>query len=161
MRMEERQEPPVAAEPEPKQPGRKNTGRTIGLVLALLVVLAAIAAACYGLLTHPAFTASLRDVTIILLALSTSIIGLFLVVLIFQLQSLIGLLRNEIKPILDSANQTARTVRGTSAFLADSVVKPVITVAGYASGVREVIRLLTGGRKRSSRSDPGRNRETA
>jgi hypothetical protein len=160
MRMEERQEPAVAGKPAPRQPG-KNTGRTIGLVFAFLVVLAAMVAAGYGLVTHPAFTASLRDITIIILALSTSLIGLFLVILILQLQSLIGLLRDEIKPILDSANQTARTVRGTTAFLSDSVVKPVMAVAGYASGVREVIRLLTRGRKRSRRQDSGGRSEPA
>jgi len=159
--MEERQEPPVAGKPAPRQPGRKNTGRTIGLVFAFLLILAAIVAAGYGLVTHPAFTASLRDITIIILALSTSLIGLFLVILILQVQSLIGLLRDEIKPILNSANQTARTVRGTTTFLSDSVMKPVITVAGYASGVREAIRLLTGGRRRSPRRDPGRGRGPA
>ena len=154
--MEQRLPPLVTGEPAHQPPMRRNTGRTIGIAAALLVVVAALAAAGYGLATHPTFTATLRDITIIILALATGLIGLSLVVLIVQLQSLIALLRDEVRPILNSANQTARTVRGTTEFLRDSVVKPVIAARGYASGVREAIRVLTGSRKRSPRRGSGR-----
>jgi hypothetical protein len=88
--------------------------------------------------------------------LVTIIIGLFLVVLIFQLQSLIALLRDEIKPILDSANETASTVRGTTTFVSDSVVKPMIEAASMAAGVGQAIRLLAGGNHKKSQKQPKR-----
>jgi tetrahydromethanopterin S-methyltransferase subunit G len=135
---------------KPKTGG--NTGRTIGIVAAVVVVLALIGAAGYGLATHPDFTSVLRDISIIVLALVTIVIGLFLVVLIFQLQSLIALLRDEIKPILDSTNETVSTVRGTTTFVSDALVQPMITVVSYGSAVRRTISTLFGGGHKKNRT---------
>jgi hypothetical protein len=150
MTEEMKQAPPVAVA-DASLPRRKKLLQTVGLALAAIVVVAVIFTILFGLLTHPSLTAGLRDVSIIALAFTSIVIGGFLVVLIFQLQSLIALLRNEIKPILESANQTASTVRGTTTFLSDAVVTPMITAASYASAVREAARLLlVGRRKRNS-----------
>jgi hypothetical protein len=73
------------------------------------------------------------------------ITSILLAVLLFQLQSLTVLLRDEIQPILESINQTTSTVRGTTTFVSDTVVSPVIKVAGYVSGVRQASRVLFGG----------------
>jgi hypothetical protein len=147
--MEEGQEPTTAGQPEPDRQRQTKTVRIVGLVLIAIVLVIVLAALGWGLLTHPSFTATVRDISIIVLALTTTLIGLFLVVVMIQLESLIALLRDEIKPILSSANRTARTMRGTTEFLSDSVVKPVIAAKGYAAGAREAIRLLTGSRKRT------------
>jgi hypothetical protein len=143
---------------EPGDAKRNRTLQTAGLVLIALVVLAVLGAIGYGLVTHPPFTAVLRDISIIVLALVTVVIGLFLTILIFQLQSLTALLRDEIKPILDSANQTANTVRGTTTFVSDAVVSPMIKVASFAAGVGQTLRVLTGSdhkRKRRTPPPPG------
>jgi len=158
--MEELQETtPVEVQiTEPGDEKRERTLRTAGLVLIALVVVAILAAIGYGLVTHPPFTAVLRDISIIVLALVTGVIGLFLIILIFQLQSLTALLRDEIKPILDSANQTANTVRGTTTFVSDAVVTPMIRVASVAAGVTRTLRVLTGTdhkRKRQASPPPG------
>jgi len=87
--------------------------------------------------------ATARDVAIIILALESIIIGILLVFLIFQIQGLIRLLRQEIQPILDSVNKTASTVRGTTAFISDTVVSPVIRIAGTISALRRIIDVLT------------------
>jgi hypothetical protein len=149
--MEEIQESPAIE--SPTEEGR-NIPRTIGIVLAVLVALAIVVALIYGLVNNPPVTAVLRDIFIIVLALVTIIIGLFLVVLIFQLQSLIALLRDEIKPILNSANETASTVRGTTTFVSDAVVTPMIRAASLAAGVRQTVKTLAGsdGRKRRQES---------
>lgn len=142
----------------PQEP--KKTGRTIAIALVVVVALVAIATAGYGLAVHPAFTAVLRDILIIVLALVTILIGLFLVILIFQLQSLIALLRHEIKPILESANQTVSTVRGTTSFVSTTLVTPAITVASYVSAVRQTLKALVGSQgrreqRRDTRQEPG------
>lgn len=134
--------------------GRKQRkiGRTIGLAAAGVVLLAAMGAAIYALIAFDRsqqVTAVLRDLAIILLAMATAIIGLFLAILIFQLQSLIALLRNEIRPILDSANQTARTVRGTTTFVSDAVVAPVISVASLFTAFRETLKVLAGSSRKT------------
>lgn len=137
--------PAVDAEPQQSTDRR----RIFGIVLIALVLFVIVGGAIYGMAAHPAATSVLRDISIIALALVTLVIGLFLVVLIFQLQSLIVLLRDEIKPILDSANETANTVRGTTTFVSDAVVTPLIQVASIASGVGQTFKTLAGtGRKR-------------
>jgi membrane protein implicated in regulation of membrane protease activity len=140
--------------PEPGEAKRNRNLQIAGLVLIALVVLVALIAIGYGLVTHPPFTAVLADISIIVLALVTVVIGLFLIILIFQLQSLTALLRDEIKPILDSANQTANTVRGTTTFVSDAVVTPMIQVASFAAGVGRTLRVLTGADHKRKRQTP-------
>ncbi|MCL7452118.1 MAG: hypothetical protein M8467_03615 [Anaerolineae bacterium] len=147
---------------EPSPPPKEGRAlRNVAIVVAVVILLALVGLAVWGMASHPLLTAVIRDISIIVLALVTIIIGLFLVILIFQLQSLIALLRDEVKPILESANQTASTVRGTTTFVSDSVVRPVIEAASFAAGMGRTIRVLTGSdrkkrqRKRSRGSGQG------
>ena len=87
--------------------------------------------------------ASVRDFAIILLALESLVIGVVLVVVSLEIRSLAKLLREEIKPILDSANETARTVRGTTSFVSETFVNPMIRVSSLASGFLQALRMLT------------------
>lgn len=148
--MEPSMEPEAPVVPTAETRSKKDLLRTIGFVALGVVIVAVITALLYGLVSHPRFTAVIRDISIIALALVTTIIGLFLIILIFQLQSLIALLRDEIRPILDSANQTAGTVRGTTTFLSDAVIKPMINVVSVASAVGQTVRTLTGGKRRKN-----------
>jgi hypothetical protein len=81
----------------------------------------------------------LRDAAIIFVAFETLIIGLLLIVLILQVQSLTVLLRDEIGPMLDAANETMRTVKGTTKFVSHNVVSPVMKWSGYVAGVRRIL----------------------
>ena len=130
--------------------------RTIGIIAAVLLIVFVIGAILFGLVSHPFLTSMLRDISIIVLALVTMITSIFLAILLFQLQSLIALLRDEVQPILESMNETAGTVRGTTTFVSDAVVSPMIQVASYASAVRMTFKTLFGGsgRKGASRSEP-------
>lgn len=143
---------PVRAPAETVPPGMsqteaqpKNVWKTVGIILGVLAFVFVISTLFYGLVTHPRFTSVLRDVAIIVLALVTMITSILLAVLLFQLQSLIVLLRDEIQPILLSINETTSTVRGTTTFVSDAVVTPVIKVSGYVSGVQQAIKTLFGG----------------
>jgi hypothetical protein len=86
---------------------------------------------------------SVRDLAIILLALESLVIGVVLVVVSLEIRNLAKLLREEIKPILDSANETARTVRGTTSFVSETFVNPMIRVSSFASGFLQALRMLT------------------
>ncbi len=107
----------------------------IGGVLFLALLIAAIAL----MAAHPVATAVIRDIAIIFVALETFVVGAALVVLLFQLQSLIRVLRDEIQPLLNSLNETANTLRGTSAFVSQHVTEPVIKVASFTAGVHRVL----------------------
>lgn len=84
-----------------------------------------------------------RDLAIVLLAVESLVIGVVLIVLIVEIRSLARLLRDEVKPILDSADETVRTVRGTTTFVSDTFVNPVIRVSGFMAGVTQALRILT------------------
>ena len=87
--------------------------------------------------------AFVRDLAIILLALESLIIGILLVVLTFEVMSLVKLLREQIKPILESVDETARTVRGTTTFVSETFVDPMVRMSGFASGVMQALRIIT------------------
>ena len=86
--------------------------------------------------------ASVRDFAIILLALESLVIGVVLVVLSLEIRNLAKLLREEIKPILDSADETVRTVRGTTSFVSETFVNPMIRASSFASGIMQALRIL-------------------
>lgn len=86
--------------------------------------------------------AFVRDLAIILLAIESLVIGIVLVILIWEVRNLAKLLRDEIKPILESADETVRTVRGTTAFVSETVVNPVVRASSFASGVIQALRIL-------------------
>ncbi len=88
--------------------------------------------------------ANIRDIAIIVLALETIVIGAILVVLILEMRSLINMLRQDIKPILTSADETARTVRGTAAFVSENFVTPLVRVSSFTSGVIQALRIIAG-----------------
>ena len=93
----------------------------------------------------------IRDIFIIFMALESIFLGLILVVLIIQLARLINLLQNEIKPILNSTNETVSTLRGTTAFLSDNLVEPVIKMNEYFAGITQGLSVLGLYRKRSKK----------
>jgi hypothetical protein len=85
-----------------------------------------------------------RDLAIVMLALESFVIGIFLIILIWEIRNLAKLLREEIKPIIESADETVRTVRGTTTFVSETFVEPMVRVSGFASGVMQALRILVG-----------------
>ncbi len=87
--------------------------------------------------------AFVRDLAIVLLAVESLVIGIVLIVLILEVRSLARLLRDEVKPILDSADETVRTVRGTTTFVSDTFVTPMVRISSFTAGVAQALRILT------------------
>jgi hypothetical protein len=121
----------------PALPEQKSSNRILVVaIIAALLLLALIIAAIVFLLQPATPTERIRDIFIIFMALVSLLIGLALVILIAQVASLINLLQNEIKPILESTQETANTLRGTSIFLSDHLAGPVIKLGQAAAAVR-------------------------
>lgn len=89
-----------------------------------------------------------RDIAIIVLALESLVIGFLLILLTIQIRGLAKMLEEEIKPILDSANETVSTVRGTTSFVSDTLVLPLVRAASFATALSRVIGVLRRGPKR-------------
>jgi glucan phosphoethanolaminetransferase (alkaline phosphatase superfamily) len=134
-------------EPTPTEEATKNStsgqrGAIIGLVIFILLVVGGIVAAILGLLNPNTPTERIRDIFIIFMAFESLVIGVALVILILQIASLMNLLQNEIKPIMDATNETIHTLRGTTAFLSENMIDPVVKLNANLAGLQRVLELL-------------------
>ena len=114
---------------------------TIAIVF-VLVILGGIIAAVAGLLNPSTPTERIRDIFIIFMAFESLVIGAALVILILQISTLINLLQNEIKPILDATNETVHTLRGTTAFLSENMAEPVIKLNASLAGLQRIFEIF-------------------
>jgi len=113
------------------------------MVIAGLIILGALITGVVFLAKSDTLTTShIRDIFIIVLALESLIIGAALVILVVQLALLLNLLQNEIKPILETTRRTVNTLKGTTAFLSEHAVKPVINLGGMAAGMKRLIEII-------------------
>lgn len=87
--------------------------------------------------------ATIRDIAIIIIALQSIVIGVLLGVLVWQVWRLIKMVQTEIKPILIDAKETVHTVRGTTTFVSDTVVEPVVRTSSTLVGWRRTMQSLT------------------
>jgi hypothetical protein len=83
---------------------------------------------------------AVRDAAIVVVALESIIIGILLAVILIQIRKLIRLLRDEVGPMLHDANETVQNVKGTSEFVSDKVVHPLIEAKSYTAGVATALR---------------------
>ena len=135
----------------PEELRRQRQLLVIGSVV-VITILAVLIGSIYLLAQPSTDTARVRDIFIILMAVESLLLGLVLVILIVQLARLINLLQNELKPILDSTNETVSILRGTTAFLSDNVVEPVMKLNEYIASLQQMLKLigLTGRRSKKS-----------
>ena len=115
----------------------------VGVVILILLIVAAVLL----IRSDNDTTGRVRDVFIIFMALESLVIGVAMVVLIVQLATLINLLQNEVKPIIESTNETVNTLRGTAAFLSDNLAEPVIKLNSYLAGLKQFFDLMKPGRR--------------
>jgi hypothetical protein len=121
----------------------QGRGKTILWGIVALIILAIIIAGTWALISAgPETTAEIRDVFIIFMALVSVVIGVALVILVIQLAVLTNMLKNEIKPILDSTNETVHSLKGTVGFIGDNLAEPVIRFNQYVAGAKRLIDLV-------------------
>jgi uncharacterized membrane protein (DUF485 family) len=148
--MENESSPQIAPSPNAQAgPTSEELRRQRQLIIGITIVIVLFLILFIGTLlfllnpnTPQLYVARVRDVFIIILALQSLVIGMVLVILMVQLARLTNLLQNEIKPILESTNETANTLRGTTTFLSDNLVEPVIKANEYSAGFRQLIALF-------------------
>ena len=136
--------PPLTPEQIAASKAQERQTKTIiaAVIAAVIVILIGLGFAVYALLQPGTPTDRIRDIFIIIVSLETLVIGVALVILLVQLASLINLLQNEVRPILQATNETINTLRGTAEFLGESVVEPVIKLNGYLASIQRVLELM-------------------
>ena len=117
-------------------------------LLAILILGLVVVGICYGLyqLGGPdqAPLERLRDIVIIFLAFQLLLVTIVLAGIAAGLVFLILVLKDQIIPLLRELTETARRVRGTTEFMTEEAVKPIISAAGRAAKVRAMVRTVTG-----------------
>lgn len=132
--------------------GRQRRIIIIAVVVAVVLLVLLVLAVIY-LLNPSTPTDKIRDIFIIFMALESLVLGLTLVILIVQLARLINLLQNEVKPILESTNETVSTLRGTTEFLSDNLAEPVIKLNEYMAAMQQALKVVGLARGRKSQKN--------
>ncbi|RME70538.1 MAG: hypothetical protein D6784_16585 [Chloroflexi bacterium] len=134
--------PELSAKPVDKRPA------IFGIIAAVVVIL------IFGglgvwLFFNPNAAAVLRDIFIIYLGLGAFLIVLLLIMLIvmtsyliLKINDLIRLLEREVKPVLWNVQEATTKVKGTTTFISEHAVRPVITTVSTVSAVKAIFRAL-------------------
>jgi len=141
----EAQAAPVQKTPSPAEERQQRQIMIVVGLAGLLIVALLITGLVFLLspgLSSAETVARIRDVFIIFMAFESLLIGGVLVILIVQLARLTNLLQNEIKPILDSTNETVSTLRGTTQFVSEHISEPIIQLNEYVAGLQKLLDLL-------------------
>ena len=120
----------------------QKTGVAVAAIIAILLLIGIIVGVVYLARSDAQVTSQVRDIFLIILVFESFLIGAALIILIVQLALLFNLLQNEIQPILTSTKDTIRTVKGTSQFISDRVVKPMVSIAGLIAGGRKLFEIV-------------------
>ncbi len=128
----------------------ENKSKLVWIIIAIIVILGLIIFSLVSLFQADLETTSkVRDIFIIIMALESLLLGVALIILIIQIAVLINVLKNEIKPILDTTNETIHHLRGTTTFLSNNLVEPVIKMNEYSAGFKRFFDILKpSGKKR-------------
>lgn len=117
------------------------------LVLGLIVV-----GICYGLYqlggADQAPLERLRDIAVIFLIFQLLLVTIILGGIAAGLLFLLLVLKDQVIPLLTELTETAKRLRGTTEFMTEEAVKPIIKSAGQAAKLRAMFRTAMGADRR-------------
>jgi uncharacterized membrane protein (DUF485 family) len=141
--------PPESSSASPSPEQLKKQRQIVFSIIAVVVIFLTLTIVAIVWLAQPSTaTDKVRDIFIIFMALETLVIGFVLVILTIQVARLINLLQNEIKPILNTTNETVNTLRGTVLFLSDNLAEPVVKANEYMAALQTLREALGFGKKK-------------
>lgn len=141
---------PMLNEPDATQePLIRPVYVVIGVVVTLVISALFMALLVYLAINYAETILIVRDIFIIALGLMSCLSGIVLILLLINIIRLINMLEYELKPILLKTNDTLGTIRGTTVFMSENVVRPMTKASSYVAGLRRGVVTLFG--------DPRRN----
>ena len=124
----------------------RNVLIVVGVVVALLIVLVPV---LFLFLSgrppsgaYDAWLPAVRDVALIYSSLFLCIGAILFIFMTAAITFLAFTIRDHVVPALNKLDDTARTVKGTTTFVSESVVSPIIKVAGASAGARAMVQTL-------------------
>jgi len=112
--------------------------------ISILLLIGFVIFAIWLASTRAETIAAVRDILIIALALESCLFGIVLMLLLVMVMRLVNMLEFEIKPILEKTNETVGTLRGTTNFVSQNVVRPAIRTKAQMAGIRQAFKTLFG-----------------
>ena len=134
---------PAPQEPSAAPSDNDSSKKVIWIAVGVLVLILLLVGGIVALALAPEeTTARVRDIFIIFMALESLVLGAGLVILIVQVATLINMLQHEIKPIIESTNDTVNNLRGTTQFLSNNLVEPVMKMNEYLAGLKKFLDMM-------------------
>lgn len=121
----------------------KNKGVWAGIGALLIFVLIGVGLYLLGGDDQSALE-KLRDIALIYVVLMSTISVILLAGITVALILLFMQLKDKALPILDETTGTINRIRGTTNFMTEEAIKPLVTVAGKYSKFRAMSRVVTG-----------------
>jgi hypothetical protein len=90
----------------------------------------------------------LRDIAVIFVVLLSLVTVILLAAITAALVFLAFQIKDRVIPLLEEATGTVKRVRGTTNFMTEEAVKPIINAAGQFSRLRTMTKTVTGQRKK-------------
>jgi len=98
----------------------------------------------------------LRDIAIIFIVLAAVLNVILLAAVTAALVFLAFQIKDRVIPMLEELTGTVKRVRGTTNFITEEAVKPIISVAGTYSRIRSMTKTVNGKRKKPPKVPPVR-----
>lgn len=93
----------------------------------------------------------LRDIAIIFIVLLFMLVVVFLAAITAALAFVTLQLKDRVIPLLEELTGTAKQVRGTTAFVTEEAIKPIVSVASSVARLRAMAKVASGDRPRRRR----------
>lgn len=132
---------PVVPTDAEREMRRRMTLIGIGIaIIAVLILLSFAGMIALGIIEE------VRDIVIILLATESLIIGGVTLFLLYQTIMLLTLIREELIPLIQSAQDTVNSARGTTVYVSRKIVVPSVRAATTVARLQTMARVLFKGK---------------
>lgn len=123
----------------------KTKWYAIGGGLAALIIFGLIIWGLYSLGgNHQSALERFRDIAIIFIILLFLVVVILLAAITAALAYLVFQIKDKVIPLLEELTGTVKRVRGTTEFVSEEAVKPIISVASTYAKMRAMTRTVTG-----------------
>jgi hypothetical protein len=118
----------------------------IGGIIAVIVLALIIGLLYWG--DEGPVTVRLRNISIVFISLFAVISTIILGAILGAILWLVLTIRGKVVPLLETLAETATRVKGTTEFVTEQAVSPIISAAGAIAKFRAATRVATGGKPR-------------
>lgn len=133
---------PVTSTTDTERQMRRRT-RLIGIGIAVIAVLILLG---FAFMIAAGIIDEVRDIVIILLAVESLIIGGVTLFLLYQMIMLLTLIREELIPLIQSAQDTVNSARGTTMYVSRKIIAPSAKAATTVARLQTMARVLFKGK---------------